>query len=358
MKSRLTVLTLMLSFIVFACNEKQSIEPTKEEKIHKVFELKRQKIKYNISIPVELSSLEQAKIRAKIPGYIKLLKVDIGDFIKKGQLLVVVDAPEMNAKLLEAKAHEKEAKSHYLIKKEEYERFKNVSSLEGAVSQIQLITAKNMMLSSKELYLAALASTRLYREMEQYLEIRAPFDGVVTSRELNVGDFVGGNKQDVILTIDNPFVLRLHFNMPELYVKDTPSTDSITFSTESIRRKQFKAPFSRKSNIISAQSRTEKWEYRFKNDSLQLLPGMYAKGELNMFKGYKGFMVPMSAVVTTMKEQFVVAVVDKRTKWIDVKMGVVNNDSVEIFGELSDKDILLVRGSEEIPAGSEIQYAR
>lgn len=199
---------------------------------------------------------------------------------------------------------------------------------------------------------AALASaqsaSQAYRQLQDYLIIRAPFDGIVTSRTVNPGDLVGKAGNPALFMVENPKKLRLQLFVPETHVGNQPSTDTISFSVDAMVGKKYQAVLSRKSGSISRDTRTETWEYEVDNTAGELKPGMYTTVNLNLNRPAGSLVVPAAAVVTSLEKKFVIRIKNGQAEWVDVRDGISMKDGKEIFGALVEGDTILARGSDEI----------
>lgn len=347
MKIYQTIPALLLAFGLFSCGEKatenQAVLDSKS-----AFILKKQAVSNTLQLPAELLPYESAEIHPKVEGYVQRVLVDIGDQVKKGQLLVQLEAPEVNARAAQAGAGFQEVAARYESSRDRYQRIKKASQEQGAVAESELISARNQFLADSSAWLAAKANSQASGQYQSYLEIRAPFDGIVTKRKVDVGDFVRAGNPEGILTVENADKIRARVHIPEAYVSSLPGGDSLNFSTDALVNQTFSAKLSRKSGAIDRTTRTELWEYEFDNRSGAIKSGMYATANLNLGRAESTFKVPNSAVTTTLEGKFVIRVRNGQTEWVDVREGIQMKDGKEIFGELQEGDTLLTRSSDEI----------
>lgn len=347
-------LIIPVLLIMLSCSQEKPVEQ-KPEDIKTAFSLIKQEVSKTMQLPAELLPYEQAEINAKVEGYVHKLLVDIGDKVKKGDLLLVLDAPEVTAQYAEANAKYQEAEANYLASKDKYERIARAAKNQGVIAESEVINTRNQMQADSAAMVSASSTARAYGQLRAYLSIRAPFDGIITKRLIDVGDFVGTTGNSKLLTVERPDKLRLRVFVPESYVNSLPAGDSISFTTESVTNKSFKAKLARKSGSIDRDTRTELWEYEYQNKSGELKPGMYAMATLQLNRPSASFVVPFPAMVTTLEKKFVIRVKDGKAEWVDVREGISKADGVEIFGNLNEGDILLARGSEELKSGTEVK---
>ena len=352
MKIYQTLPALFLAIGLFSCGEKpterQAVSDTKS-----AFILKKQAVSNALQLPAELLPYESAEIHPKVEGYVQRVLADIGDRVKKGQLLIQLEAPEVNARAAEAGAGYQEVAARYESSRDRYLRIKKASLEEGAIAESELISARNQFLADSSAWLAAKANSQASGQYQSYLGIRAPFDGIVTNRTVDVGDFVQAGAEG-LLTVENPDIIRVRIHIPEAYVSSLPGEDSLQFSTDALVNQTFSAKLSRKSGAIDRTTRTELWEYEYDNRKGAIKSGMYVTANLNLGRAESTFKVPHSAVTTTLEGKFVIRVRDGQADWVDVREGIQMKDGKEIFGELHEGDTLLVRSSDEIIAGTSL----
>ena len=328
---------------------KQKVEAVSDSETVNVFILKLEKVSKKIRIPAELLPYERAELHAKVEGFLKEVSVDIGDGVKKGQLLATLDAPEVKARYAEAKASLQAAKAKYQTSMDQWKRISAAAKTQGVIAAGNLEQTHNQMLNDSASYEAARSTTQAYLELQNYLNIRAPFDGIVIARETDPGDLVGANT--LIVTVENADKLRLRVPVPEMYVSGEILTDEIEFSTEAYPSKTFKATLSRKSQSIDPETRTETWEFLYDNKESILKSGMFSYATLEVSRGDGIFALPYSSMVTNLERNFVIRVKNNKTEWIDVKQGMSFDKRVEVLGNLQEGDTLFVRGSEEYKPG-------
>ena len=345
---------ILFSFFMASCTGEKK-ETVKPELVKEAFLLQKKEVSKSIHLPAELLPIERAEIKARLNAYVSRVLVDIGDAVKKNQVLIVLEAPEMQSQIAEAKARYDEAQARARISRDRYQRLSMAATLQGAVSEAELIQSRNGMLADSAALLSAASLARSYEQLQSYLTIRAPFNGIISARMTDSGDFAGSSGKGTLLVIERPDKLRMRIHVPESMVNQLPAGDSISFTVDAIENTTFHARFSRRSGSINRDTRTELWEYEYQNSENLIKPGMYANALLHLGKKQNSFVVPASAVVTTLEKKFVVKVENNEVAWMDVKEGFILGSEIEIFGDLNEGDVLLVRGTDEIRPGTAIK---
>ena len=319
-----------------------------------VFSLKKGQINKQITFPAELTPLNRAEIYSKVSGYINDFKVDIGDHVKKGDVLAILDAPEIISNYSQVYSEELAASSKYRTSSDVYERFLKSSKTLGTIAPEELEKSKNLMLSDSSSLEAAKSKLKAYAQLKDYLIIRAPFNGIITQRNFDQGTLVGINNSKPILIVENIEKLRLRVPVPEAYTMTIPDTSVIRFTVDAQPGKIFTATLARKSGSINLLNRTETWEYIYQNKNDEIKSGMFANASIKFGRKELPFLVPESAVVTNLEKRFVIRLNNNKTELVDVTNGISQNDKVEIFGALSEGDILLVKPGDEIKPGTKL----
>jgi membrane fusion protein, multidrug efflux system len=349
---------ILLFIAVMSCNEKQQNTSLQKEEAKsdsvKSFILKKDSVQKTISLPGDLYPDENIQIRAKVPGYIKKLNADIGSRVRKGQVLALIDAPEINTRVQELNENVSAAKARFLSSKDYYDRIYIAAKTEGVIAGNELEQRKNQMAADSSEYKAAVFASSSYKQIGHYLAIIAPVSGIITKRNIDVGSFVGNANEKPLFELDNNSTLRLRVAIPEIYTGATLLNNTGELTTRSLPDKRFKTQLARKSGSIDNETRSEIWEFEVPNSDHQLLPGSYADAKLHFVRPQKSFVAPTSAVVTTLERKFVIKVSDGSTKWVDVRAGFNMGDKQEIFGDLNEGDTLILKSSEELKEGKNV----
>lgn len=318
---------------------------------HEAFRLKKGAVASSFRIPGELVANQQVDIYAKVSSFVEKLLVDVGTEVKKGQLLVTLDAPEISSQLAGAESRLKSFEAVYLASKSRYDRVLKTSKTPGTISQNDLDMAFADQQSDLAKWESAKAAYREISDAKNYLEIRAPFSGVITSRNVSAGAYVGpsGRGSEMpLFTLLEQKNLRLVVNVPELYASTLQKGSAVEFTVRSIPGKIFKAEVSRLAGALDDRLRAERVEMDVNNAEGELLPKMVAEVTIPVNTDGNSFAVPQSAVLNSTLGMFVIKVENDSSIWVPVSVGRSGGGLIEVFGELSDGDILLKSVSEEI----------
>ncbi|HXB43998.1 MAG TPA: efflux RND transporter periplasmic adaptor subunit [Puia sp.] len=317
-----------------------------------IFLLSQKKIEKNIELTAELLPYEQTEMFAKVQGYLKDVNVDIGDYVRKGQTLATIEAPEVNSKYAEFQTSLLSAKAKFSASLDNYQRLYRASQANtpGIVAPVDLERTRLQMLADSASYAAAEKLAQSYKEVSGYLILKAPFDGIITARKADPGNLTGMNTP--VVTVQNNKILRLRVAVPESYIASQSLSDSIQFKLDGFPEKLFKAKLTRKTGTIDPNTRTELWEYDYNNTSKILKAGAFAYVQLKITRTALSFVVPSSSIATTQEKKFLIRVRNGKSEWIDVRQGLTLDEGIEIFGNLSVGDTLVLHATDERKPGA------
>jgi RND family efflux transporter MFP subunit len=297
-----------------------------------------------LRLSAELAADEAVAIFPRVSGFLDEIPVDRGSPIKKGQLLARLSAPELAAQRAEAESKVAAAKSTY-------DRLKSASATPGAIAGHDLEVAQAALDADKS-RVAAL------RTLEGYLYVRAPFDGVVTERNVHPGALVGppsGPNVPPILRVEKIDHLRVTVAVPEADAAAVALGTPATFTVSTYPGQKFTAKVARVAHEIDPKTRTMAVELDFDNTGAKpLVPGAYAEVLWPVHRDAPSLFVPPSAIATTTERTFVDRVRDGKIEQVTVARGAAMGKLVEVFGELAPGDQVLRRGSEVLAPGTPV----
>lgn len=356
---RILLKSLLFTFFaatIYGCGSDSATSTvTTEVKTFETVTAQSQPISKNLQLNGELIPYEKASIISKVNGYVKKVAVDIGQQVRRGQTLAIIDAPEMNFQIAEANSKTKIALSKLEATKSNYDRLLSASKTPGAVAANELDQAKSQMDADMQSYNASVAARNTYSALGGYLVIKAPFNGVVTTRAVNSGDYVINSGNNLLFEVENVNLLRLQVPVPEAYTSSVLKGNQASFKVSSYPGVSFPAKLVRKSGAIASNTRSETWEFEVSNNDKKLKSGMFAELQLPLDRQLQGIMLPNSAFVTTQERQFVIRIEDGKAEWVDVKKGFALTDKTEVLGPIQPGDKIVKNANEEIKDGSTIK---
>ncbi len=322
-----------------------------------------------VLLPGDLLAFQDVEIRPRVAGFVEAIDVDRGSVVKSGQLLARLVAPELAAQLSEAEAKIQSAQSQRIeaeakLASDEgtYQHLKKASETPGVVAGNDVDVAQKVVDADRarvELWKqneqVARDAARSVREIESYLRITAPFDGVVTERNVHLGSLVGPSSPTMMLRLQQVSTLRLVVAVPEDMVAGTQPGQMIKFTLPAYPGETFTGKVARLARTLDVKTRTMPVELDVPNPAGKLSPGMFAEVAWTMRRQQPSLFVPPSAVATTTERMFVVRIRNGQTEWVDVKRGAAMKQLIEVFGDLHAGDQVAVRGTDELRAGTKVQ---
>jgi membrane fusion protein (multidrug efflux system) len=320
------------------------------------FLLKTDTLKKVVELPGELIPYLQTDLFAKVQGYVQSMKVDIGDRVHKGQTLAVIEAPEVNTQFTQSMAAQQAAKAKLTTSADNYNRLylASQSPSPGIVAPVDLENSRNQMLADSASYEALRQQSKAYKEVSGYLYITAPFDGVITARKTDPGALVSANA--MLLTVQDNNTLRLRVAVPEIYVSAAGGNKSLSFSVDAYPEQRFTGVLTRKTETIDPGTRTELWEFGVNNSKHLLTAGTFVYAKIKLGRGTPSFILPPSAIATTLERKFVIRVKNGKVEYVDVRQGMTTDAGIEVFGDLAIGDTLVTKATDERKPGTQAYW--
>jgi membrane fusion protein (multidrug efflux system) len=358
--------SITLCYAIASCHpaeKKQAEAVQKEDSIPatEVINLQRGKLSSSLQIPGELIPYQQVDIYAKENSFVKKVFADVGSEVKQGQLLVSMEAPEINSRMSEAESNLKSIQAIYISTKAHYNRLLETSKTPGTISPNDLDQALAEVNSQHARLQGAKAAYGSITATKNYLNIKAPFSGVITARNINPGAYVGpsGKGSDVpLFVLQEQKKLRLVISVPEMYTGLLNHKDAVSFKVKSMPDRKFTAEVKRMAGALDERLRSERLEMDVINNDKKLLPGMYAEVDIPLPSRDSTFVIPKKALVSSTEKVFVIRVVNQKAEWIDVKKGREAGDKAEVYGNLNEGDQVIKTATDEIRNGSEIRNVK
>lgn len=335
--------------------EKSVIDTSRQEAVATTFTLKKDSITSQVSLPAELQAFRETDLYAKVSSYVNKLYVDVGSQVRAGQVLIQLDAPEITSQLSAAKSNLHSREAIYTASNSTYQRLLETSKVEGTISKNDLEQAHARKDADLAQFKAAQATYQELQIMQSYLQIKAPFDGVITLRNVNIGAFVGAGTQTPLLSIQEQKHLRLAVSVPSAYSSYLKIGDQISFSVPYIKGEVFKANISRMAGALDKTLRSQLVELDIPNADKKILAGTVADVSISLKSRNNPFVVPKTAVMTTQEGVFVIKVTDNKVQYIKVELGLETVENIEIFNEqLAENDTLMLKATEDITNASTV----
>ncbi len=328
-----------------------------------------------VALPGELEPYEAVAIYPKVAGFVRRIDVDRGSIVEHGEVIAELDAPELAARRAEGQANLGSAQSRLASSQAKlasdrgtYERVRAAAQTPGVVagndldvSEQTVRAAEAAVKTAEDGVTAARQALRALADLEAYLHIRAPFDGIVTERNVHPGALVGPatnpNQSTPMVRIETRSRLRLVVPVPEAYVAGVAEGVVVACSVPAWPNQTFEGKVARISHRVDVATRTMPVELDVANSDGRLDPGMFPEVRWPVRRPSPTLFVPASAVTRTTERSFVIRVRDGTTEWVDVKTGGTSADLVEVFGALREGDEVALRGTDELRPGMRVDTA-
>jgi RND family efflux transporter MFP subunit len=319
-----------------------------------------------IVLPGNMQAFTMAPIYARTTGYVKAWYHDIGSPVHKGELLAVIETPELDQQLASAKADLATAESNAGIAKVTSDRYSDLIG-RNAVSQQDTDTAAQALDARNTQVASAKANVQRLEELVSFERIIAPFDGVVTARNLDIGQLItttgststsgsanSGNKE--IFDVSAVRTLRVYINVPQIYSPDAKNGMIAKLTLPQYPGRTFQGKLVRSSDAVDPATRTLLAEVDVDNRSGELLPGSYTEVHLNVSSAAPVLIVPVSALILE-TDGLRVATVDANhhAHMMRVTPGRDYGTTVEILAGLKPGDSVIGNPPDSLTDGEEVR---
>jgi membrane fusion protein, multidrug efflux system len=333
-----------------------------------VVQVESKPVSRTILLTGEFLPFQAVDLHARVQGFVEQVLVDRGSIVKQGQLLVTLTAPEMEARVAEAESKVKaaeaaasEARANLVAAESTFKRLKEASATEGAISGLELVVAeqaaeagRDRIRSSEAAIEAAKAAHAALQKMQQYLNIRAPFAGVITERLSHPGALAGPNTGP-LLRLEEVARLRLVVALPEADFAGIQPGTKVPFRVSAYPTRTFTGSLARIARSVDQKTRTMSVELDVPNGPGLLAPGMYAQVNWRVRSTELALLVPRTSVVRTTEGVFVIRVNNGRAEWVNVRQGAREDGQVQVFGDLLAGDLVVKNANDEIREGAQLK---
>lgn len=333
----------------------------------------RTAVSRTLTLPGSVEAFEKAKLYAKVAGYLEQIHVDIGDRVQRGQVLAVLDIPEMTmeyaqaeAELAEAKAQHAKARADYELQRVIHERSKTLRARE-AITQQDLDEAKaryEVAAAGVQLAQARIDNVQArlgkLKTLMDYAKIKAPFDGIVTERFVDPGALIQAATTasvniSPVVTIQRVATVRVFVDAPEPDVPAIDRGDPATLVLSALPQKKFEGVVTRFASALVPLTRTMKVEVDFPNPDGLLRPGMYGNLTVALETRAEALTLPATALLIEKDKTFVYVVEDEKARKVEVTTGIDDGIRVEIVKGLQGNAEVVVAGASAITDGGRVR---
>jgi RND family efflux transporter MFP subunit len=310
----------------------------------------------NTLLPGTLRGYVESPIFARATGYLLHWYVDIGAHVKQGQLLADLDTPEIDQELQQAKAQRDQINSSLGLAKSSYDRWQQLRTRD-AVSQQELDERQSTYTQDVANLAAADANVRRLNQLESFKRIVAPFDGVVTQRNVDVGDLIdaGSGTSRALFALAQSDPLRVYVQLPQAYAQNVSVGKQVVVTQAELPGQQFHGTIANISGAIDVPTRSLQIEVRLPNPDAKLRPGAYVQVAIPAV-AHSDIMVPGNTLLFRAEGPRIAVVDDNGV--VHLRKVVIAQDlgqTLEIESGIEPTDKVIVNPSDSIADGDHVQ---
>jgi RND family efflux transporter MFP subunit len=307
-----------------------------------------------VTLPGTLQGVIEATVNARSSGYIVRWSKDIGAPVKKGELLAEITAPEIDQQLNQAEATRAQTAASEALAKSTATRWQSLRE-KDAVTQQDLDERLSAYKQAQSDLAAAAANVSRLRSLQGFNKVSAPFDGVVTRRNIDIGDLVNagnGGTGSALFSVAQVDPLRLYVYVPQAYAKQIKVGDAVTVTLAERAGKPYQGVIARTAGAIDTTTRTMQIEIRVPNPKGELIAGSYVQVLLPIKGDNTGLVVPTNVLLFRPQGTYV-AVVDGQghVHLSRVQLGTDFGTAVEVLSGVSDVDRIVVNPADSLVDG-------
>ncbi len=342
-----------------------------------------------VVLTAEFKPYQEVDVMAKVAGYVKQIRVDIGDRVRQGELLATLEVPEMADDLSRAKAALDRSNAEVKRAAEELQRAQSAHEVthltytrltavmkdrpglvaqqevddargKDLVAEAQVSAAKSSLVAAQEQVRVAQAELSKVRTLSEYTRVTAPFDGVITKRYADTGSMIqaGVSSQTQampLVRLCQNNLLRLILPVPESVVPSVHVGQFVEVSVPSLKR-TFPGRVARFANQVQLDTRTMPTEVDVPNPQLVLIPGMYAEVDLTLERRDRALSIPVSAVAGSETDPLAYVVnSDRKIEIRHIQTGLQTARRVEVRSGLREGDLVVIGNRNQLVAGEQVE---
>ena len=308
-------------------------------------------------LPGSVQAYYEAPIYARTSGYLKAWHTDIGTAVKKGQLLAEIEAPEVDQQLRQAEADLGTARANYQLARSTNERWQGLLATES-VSQQDADQRAGDAAAKTAAQMSAAANVARLREMEGFKRVVAPFAGVVTQRNTDVGALINAGQApgSALFRVADTHRLRIYVQVPQAYAAQVRTGMSASLEFTDHPGQHYSAAVASTAHALDAVSRTLQVELQIDNASGELLPGAYVQVTFALPPSPGTLRVPANTVIFRGKTPQVATVDEaQRVRLRDIAEGRDFGTEIEVLAGINANDTLVLNPPDSIADGQQVR---
>ena len=312
-----------------------------------------------IALPGNTQAFIDAPIYSRTSGYLKNWYFDIGARVHKGQLMAQIETPEVDQQLQVAQADLKSAQANLDLANTTSARYQNLLKT-NSVSKQETDVAMSDAAAKQAAVDASMANVRRLEQLQSFEKVYAPFDGIVTARNTDIGRLISAGQNTTpqeLFHLAAIGKIRVYVAVPEAYSAAIKDGGKATLTLDEYPGKSFEGTIARNSNAIDQSSRTLNVEVDIDNPRGELLPGAYVFVHFKVPEHAASLMLPSNTLLFRSEGLRVGVVRDGRVQLVPVKIGRDAGATVEIASGLTSNDAVILDPSDSLASGQEVQIA-
>jgi RND family efflux transporter MFP subunit len=309
-----------------------------------------------IALPGNTQAFTDTPIYARTNGYVKHWYVDIGARVKQGQLLAVIETPELDQQLRQAKADLKNAEANLQIADITATRWQNLLKTDS-VSHQEADQALSDLHSKEALVDSNRANVDRLEQLQSFERIIAPVDGVITARNTDIGALIQADTTSPkeIFHLSAIQTLRIYIPVPEVYAPSVKTGEKVDVTLDAFPQQTFTGTLVRDANAIDSTSRTLNVEVDVDNSSRRLMPGAYAFVHFKVPATNGAVTIPSNTLLFRTEGLRVGVVRNSHAALLPITIGQDYGDAVEVLSGLTARDAVIVNPSDSLANGAEVR---
>lgn len=313
----------------------------------------------SLNLPGNTQAFVDTPIYSRTNGYLKKWYFDIGARVRKGQLMAIIETPEVDQELQAAQADEKVAQANLNLAKTTSERYQNLLK-SNSVSKQETDQAVSDAAAKQASLEASQAAVRRYEQLQSFEQIYAPYSGIVTARNTDLGDLIQGGLTGAatarpLFQLAEIGMLRVFVSVPEVYSSFVRNGGKATLSADEYPGQEFIGNIARNASSIDAASRTLNVEVDVPNPGGKLLPGAYVMVHFKVPTTGTNLTIPSNTLLFRAQGMQVGVVREGKVSLLPVKIAADHGETVEVASGLTKDDALVLDPSDSLTNGQPVK---
>jgi RND family efflux transporter MFP subunit len=312
---------------------------------------------YEVVLPASVQGFTDSPVYARTSGYLQHWYADIGTHVKKGQLLADIQTPELDQQVQQAQSDLATAQANYQLAQITADRWQKLL-LKNAVSTQERDQASGDLNARRSALSAQEANVRRLQQLQGFEKIYAPFDGVITARNTDIGDLIQAGENTTpqeLFHLSSVDRLRVFVPVPEIYQSVLHSVRQVGLSSDAYPKERFMGTIARSSEAIDPLSRTLRVEVDIDNPKTLLLPGAYVFVHVPLPAASQSPTIPSNTLLFRQEGLRVGVVRDGRVQLVPISIGHDYGDTVEVTAGLSSEDQVVLNPSDSLVSGTRVE---